>query len=112
MRNKKKYSEEWTDTIRPNILKRDNYKCTRCGVKHRAYVLVDSSNNYTLIDKDEYIDYRQYGAKTYRIFLQVHHIDGNRNNNIDTNLISVCVNCHFALEKELNRLKRLSEKKN
>lgn len=111
MRNRKKYSEEWTDVIRPRILKRDNYKCQKCGIKHRSYVLVDSDKNYTLIDRDEHEDYKQYGANTYRIYLQVAHRDNNPDNNADENLISLCPKCHLKMDEPFRNLVRISNKK-
>jgi len=111
MRNRKKYSEEWTDVIRPAILKRDNYKCSKCGIKHRSYVLVDSANNYTLISKEEHDEYKPYGANCYRVYLQVAHLDHNPDNNSDTNLKSLCPKCHLKNDEQHRNLLRLSSKK-
>ena len=111
MRNKDQYHESWVDTIRPAILKRDNYKCKDCGIKHRSYVLVDSNKNRTLIEKDEYEDYKTYGANTYRIYLQVAHLDNNKANNDYENLLALCPVCHNLRDKEWKRVIRLSEKK-
>ena len=111
MRNRKAYSEEWTDTIRPRILKRDNYKCTKCGIKHRAYVLVDSSGNYTIITKDEHDEYKPFGANVYRIFLQIMHLDHNKDNNEDSNLAAACPRCHLKNDKQHRALMRIAEKK-
>jgi 5-methylcytosine-specific restriction endonuclease McrA len=112
MRNRKEYSEEWTDTIRPAILKRDEYKCKHCGVKHRQYVLVDSKKNYTLISKDEHDEYKPFGANCYRIYLQVAHLDNNKANNDFTNLRCLCPKCHSAMDKGHRQVMRISEKKN
>jgi 5-methylcytosine-specific restriction endonuclease McrA len=111
MRNRKEYSEDWTDRIRPDILKRDEYKCQHCGVKHRQYVLVDSSNNYTLISKDEHDEYKPFGAKTYRIFLQIAHKDNTPSNNDYGNLIALCPRCHIKMDKAHSNLLRISDKK-
>jgi len=111
MRNRKKYSEEWTDTIRPAILKRDGYKCTGCGVKHRSYVLVDSKSNYTLITKDEHEEYKPFGARTYRIYLQVAHLDHNKDNNDFNNLACKCPKCHTRMDMVHRNVMRIAEKK-
>lgn len=111
MRNRKKYSEEWTDTIRPAILKRDNYKCAKCGVKHRQYVLVDSKKNYTLITKEEHDEYKPHGANVYRIYLQVAHIDNDKNNNSFDNLIALCPKHHLEMDAPHRAIMRISEKK-
>lgn len=111
MRNRKKYSEEWTDTIRPAILKRDGYKCTKCGIKHRQYVLVDSKKNYTLISKEEHDEYKLYGANVYRVYLQVAHLDNNPDNNSFDNLITLCPKDHLKLDEPHRAVMRISEKK-
>jgi len=111
MRNKALYPENWVDTIRPDILKRDGYKCKHCGIKHRSYVLVDSNANRTLIDKDEHIEYKGYGANTYRIFLQVAHLDCNKSNCDYANLVALCPTCHNMQDREWKRAIRLADKK-
>lgn len=111
MRNKDLYPENWVDTIRPAILKRDNYKCTTCGIKHRSYVLVDSNMNRTLIDKAEHDEYKTYGANCYRIFLQVCHIDHNKSNCNYSNLVTKCPTCHNLMDREHKRIIRLAGKK-
>ncbi len=112
MRNRKEYSEEWTDTIRPAILKRAAYKCEECGVKHRQYVLVDMARNYTLISKDEHDEYKPFGAKCYRIFLQVCHKDNDKTNNDYDNLVAKCPRCHTKMDKGIRNIMRIAEKKN
>lgn len=111
MRNRKKYSEEWTDTIRPAILKRDDYKCKHCGIKHRQYVLVDSRKNYTLISKEEHDEYKPYGANVYRIFLQIAHIDNCPDNNNFDNLLALCPKCHLKMDEPYRSIMRIAEKK-
>lgn len=111
MRNKSLYPENWVDEIRPTILMRDKFKCTICGVQHRQYVLLDDAGNYTLIEKDEYVEYLKYGAKTYRIYLNVCHKDHNKNNCHSDNLFSACPKCHHKHDIQHKRLIRLSNKK-
>lgn len=111
MRNKKEYSEEWVDTIRPAILKRDNYRCSVCGVKHRSYVLVNQDGNYSIIDKGEHDEYKKYGAKCYRIFLQVAHLNHDKENNKEENLRAMCPRCHHRYDMNYKSIMRLSDKK-
>lgn len=111
MRNKSLYPENWVDTIRPDILKRDNYKCKKCGIKHRSYVLVDSIGNRTIIDKQEHDEYKGYGANTYRIFLQVCHVDNNKSNCDYANLLALCPTCHNAMDRSYKAALRLAAKK-
>lgn len=109
MRNKKNYPENWDDTIRPAILARDKFKCSLCGVKHRAYVLVDECGNYTLIDRAEHEEYKTFGAKTYRIYLQVSHKNHDKSDCSDSNLWALCVRCHAKNDIAIKKLMRIAK---
>jgi len=106
MRNKELYPENWTDTIRPTILKRDNYRCKLCNIKQRSYVLIDSKGIKTTIDKDEFEEYKPFGARVFRVFLQISHTDNNKSNCIESNLITLCPWCHLSVDKEYKRILR------
>jgi len=67
------YSSEWTNELRKSIRKRDNYTCQLCGLKQNKYF------------------------KIYHRALDVHHIDRNKKNNTEKNLITVCRKCHSKL---------------
>lgn len=62
--------------IRELLLKERPYKCECCGIS-------------------------EWQGKT--IILQVHHIDGNRNNNVRDNLILLCPNCHSQTDNWCNK---------
>ena len=109
MRNKNQYPENWTDEIRPTILKRDNYKCTSCGVKHRQYVATKKPDKYMFIDPDEVTDFLNNGWKVVRTFLQVAHIDQTPSNCDPDNLKTLCPRCHFVFDKRYNLVKRIGD---
>ena len=73
-------------TIRKMLLKEREYKCEKCG------------NSIWLNEK---------------IPLQVHHIDGNTNNNTRNNLQLLCPNCHALTEnwchKNIKNRKKVSD---
>lgn len=62
--------------IRELLLKERPYKCECCGIS-------------------------EWQGKT--IILQVHHIDGNRNNNTRNNLMLLCPNCHSQTDNWCNK---------
>ena len=103
---KKLYSEDWTDKIRPAILKRDNYMCKKCKVRHRSRGYYDSKGIF--IECDEHMI--QYAAKMNitikKIILQVHHVNNNKNDNRPENLTTLCAKCHLNTERDINILKR------
>ena len=100
------YSENWADTVRPCILKRDNYKCKKCSVKHRSIGYYNNVNNFVECDSFMVDWCKRNNLKVIRVILQVHHKNGNKKDDTDNNLISLCPRCHFKEEKELNIIKR------
>ena len=111
MRNKSKYTSDWNDTIRPAILKRDNYKCQDCGVIHRLSYSFDRLGNRTKIDKSEIEEEKKFGNKAYQVFLQVAHLDHNPNNNDPDNLKCLCVKCHLNNDRNHRILMRKTKTK-
>lgn len=113
MKNRGNYAENWEDEIRPDILKRDKYKCQGCGLKHRGLYLVQESGKLLEIDKEEYIEAMRNDEVVRKIILQVAHLDHNPNNNDYANLKSFCPRCHFRNDRIFNQIKKKSNfKKN
>ena len=69
------YGQNWTNKLREEIRKRDNYACQECGILQEELKQNEKSN---------------YNKK-----LRVHHIDYNKQNNSIFNLISLCLKCHI-----------------
>lgn len=110
MRNRHKYPAEWHDTIRPEILKRDNYKCTECGIRHRQWVVKGLDNKIINIEYNERFDYKGTKAKVYQIILHVCHLDNDKSNCDYSNLKSKCVSCHARLDASFKALLRKSNR--
>ncbi len=64
------YPKEYTYYLRKKIRKRDNYKCQNCSMTEEEHLMV------------------------YCKVLNIHHIDSNKDNNLETNLITVCIRCN------------------
>lgn len=64
------YTRDWQE-ISQNFRKRHNYKCERCGVQVSSF-------------ETEYI--------------QVHHKNGDKTNNSDSNLECLCIKCHSEVD--------------
>ena len=103
---KQLYSENWADTIRPAILKRDHYKCCKCKVKHRSRGYYDSSKKFIECDEHMISYAAKMNIKLIRIILQVHHKDCNKMNNDFSNLITLCPKCHMNEDRPSVLLKR------
>lgn len=105
--NYKEYSPDWKDIIRPAILKRDNYICQVCGVRHKSKVYKDSRQNYVVCD--EFIEQwaKANGRKVFILYLQVAHLDHNKDNNDPQNLRTLCPRHHALYDKEHKKFQRI-----
>ena len=67
------YGLEFDDKLKEYIRKRDNYRCQEC-FRHQDELYTKSGRKYKLM---------------------VHHIDYDKTNNRENNLVSLCRNCHI-----------------
>ena len=101
------YHPDWKDIIRPAILKRDNYRCAHCGIKHKARVYRDTTNKY--VECDDFMEQWAIntGRKVFTLYLQVAHLDHNKSNNDPSNLKSLCPVHHARFDTEHKRFARI-----
>lgn len=109
MRNRTNYPANWFDTIRPDILRRDNYKCTKCGIAHRSYIVRDNKGIYSEISQEQFVQFREEGKKTFKVYLQVAHMDNDVTNLNYSNLKALCPVCHLLNDAEFKNLMRLAK---
>ena len=88
------YPPEWKDTIRPAILKRDNYTCQNCGIAHRSRVYKNKSGGYVVCDDFIQEWAKAQGFKVFTLFLQVAHLNHIKSDCRPENLRSLCPKCH------------------
>jgi hypothetical protein len=65
------YTLEWTEELREQIRKRDNYECQNCGMTEEEHLIVIGR------------------------ILEVHHIDYNKKNCKEDNLLTLCMGCNI-----------------
>ena len=65
------YNIEFNESLKEKIRKRDNYQCQNCGMTEEEHLIVIGS-----------------------VFC-IHHIDYNKQNCKEDNLISLCLQCHI-----------------
>jgi len=106
MNNRERYADNWEDTIRPNILKRDKYACRCCGLKHRKIYVFPKKERAFVILASEMEEFKTNGLKVYKVFLQVAHLDHNPDNNNPSNLKAMCPKCHLNFDRYMNILLR------
>lgn len=82
--SKIKYGNEWNDKLRSKIRLRDNNKCQLCKIQILKRRKIAESKNW----------------------LVVHHIDENKKNNNENNLITLCQSCHIIVHKTFDSEKR------
>ena len=61
--------------LKEKIRKRDNYTCQKCGITQEQHLKETSKK------------------------LSVHHIDGDDSNNVEENMITLCIKCHNKIGK-------------
>lgn len=111
MKNRANYPVDWFDTIRPRILKRDNYRCSKCRILNRQLV-VKENNTITLLEDDFMIDWAKRSNKQIiKVYLIVAHLNHVTSDNRDENLLTLCPTCHFKNDLPVNLVKRLMKKK-
>jgi DNA-directed RNA polymerase subunit RPC12/RpoP len=64
------YAKGFTKELKNKVKERDNYTCQLCGIKEKSHL------------------------KKHNRLLYVHHIDYDKKNNRESNLITVCSKCH------------------
>jgi len=106
--NYKLYHPDWKDIIRPDILRRDNYKCKHCGLKNRLEGYRDGKGFF--VECDEFM--KQWAIKNhlriFKIVLTISHLDHDITNNEYTNLAALCQKCHMLQDHEQHRLSRIA----
>ena len=112
MKNKQNYHADWSDIIRPAILKRDGYKCTKCNIKHKGFISKIGSKTEHVIDDFEAAWLRSKGHVVAKVYLQVCHLDQNPANNEYSNLVSMCPACHLRYDNQYNVIKRMLKRNN
>lgn len=72
------YPIEYTNYLRQKIRKRDNYICQLCNITEEEYLSI------------------------YNTVLDAHHIDYDKQNNLEENLICLCHKCNMKANKNRN----------
>jgi len=102
----KQYHNDWRDIIRPAILKRDNYRCKNCGIRHKVRAYRMTNSKYMEVDGFTEQWAMDNGKKVITVYLQIAHIDHDKRNNAPENLISYCAICHGKFDGKAKAAKR------
>lgn len=106
MKNRFQYPQEWFDTIRPAVLKRDGYKCTTCGIAHRATGYYDHKKIFIPCDEFMIAWAQKQGFKIQKIHLQVAHLNHKKDDCRTENLETKCPKCHLNYDRAFNQILR------
>ncbi len=108
-----KYSHDW-DEISLNIrTHRAKNKCEKCSRINGAYYDTESVNS-SAFASDKKVEWMHTAKKILhtsernlykklhiiKVILSVHHINQNKLDNSDSNLIAVCQRCHYAMHRD------------
>lgn len=111
--NYSKYPENWRDTIRPDIMKREGYKCKFCRVPQRAKGYRDNTGRFIECDQFEIQHRDRKNLRVFTIYLQIAHLDHDIKNNDYSNLAALCQQCHNRYDRQhrnANRKIKYNEK--
>lgn len=106
MKNRNLYPDNWEDTIRPAVLKRDNYKCTICTVPHRAIGYFEINKTFIVCDEFMQDWAKRKGKKLIKIHLQAMHLNHDKSDCRMENLAAGCPRCHLNHDRAYNSLLR------
>lgn len=106
--NKHEYSPDWTDIIRPAILKRDNYQCRVCGIRHKSRVYKASKGNYVICDEFTEQWAAANNKRVFTLFLQVAHVNHDKSDNRPDNLMLLCPRHHSQFDAHHKKLQRIT----
>ena len=105
------YPPHWKDRIRPDILKRDGYRCKKCGLRHKITGYRDQ--NGAFIECDEFMTRwaHENGKKPFRIILTVAHLCHYSHCDNYLHLVALCQRCHFRLDAPIKAILRKAPEK-
>lgn len=97
----KQYPKDWKNIVaRLKIMRGD--RCELCFASNGMVVTRDLSTPWIY----PWYRARSFDKKKTRIVITTHHIDSDKKNNSDGNLILLCQRCHLRLDRAKHRAKR------
>ena len=113
------YPKNWKTVIRPDILKRANNCCEKCGIANHSYIFRSDVNgaDYLLFDpvtdqltypdgqpirmSETPDEYPIYEPPSY-VRLTIAHLDQDITHNDYSNLAALCERCHLGHDMPVN----------
>jgi hypothetical protein len=109
------YSDNW-EWLSKQVRKRNYGRCELCFAPNGVPVYRPKSKRvgeweYPWLDLSGSMSEPSDSLRETKIILTVHHIDGNKKNNSEQNLISLCQRCHLRLDIEKHMRNRAMSRK-
>lgn len=101
--NYKRYHPDWKDIIRPQALKKANYRCQNCGVPNRTLIVRNSDGSFVECDDLVLKHCKVTGEKPIRVILTISHTNHLVIDNRPENLKALCQYCHLNHDAEHKR---------
>lgn len=98
--NPLKYTHDYKDVLRPEILKRDNYKCTKCGIPNKTRYITDPVSGWLAVDAEIEAWAITEKVKISKSVLTIAHLNQLTFDNRFSNLKTLCSVCHLAYDRE------------
>jgi hypothetical protein len=105
--NYNEYPADWKD-LTAQLREAAGHKCELCYAPNQTNVVRVQDAAQPWYEVKNMHDWP--GLKVSRIVLTVHHIDGDKKNNVKHNLIVLCQRCHLRLDLYRHIQKRAAKK--
>lgn len=96
---------EFSNVVRPLVMKRDGYSCKSCGVRDKTIVYNNARGVYVECDEFTAEWAKANGKSVFKVVLEVVQVDPTIDSFAPSNLVTYCKKCKHKAHRLLKRKK-------